>query len=160
MQDLDIYVGDLHSHIIGAEIEIMEETLARVLRQDKAITAVCEAAAEVDCLLSLAFSSRMHDWVKPEMTEDNVLEIQGGHHPLQALQVPTFVPNDTYIAGGRGVSENGEDGARSVVIVTGANACKQQSLRRVSLLTLSRDNRWKSRLDILMCRPLLTIHSR
>ncbi|KAG8690356.1 MutS protein msh5, partial [Ceratobasidium sp. 395] len=65
MQDLDIYVGDLHSHIIGAlpffgcvnlplkrsldrEIEIMEETLARVLRQDKAIAAVCEAAAEVD----------------------------------------------------------------------------------------------------------------
>ncbi|KAG8707921.1 MutS protein msh5 [Ceratobasidium sp. 395] len=68
----------------------------------------------------------MHDWVKPEMTEDNVLEIQGGHHPLQALQVPTFVPNDTHIAGGRGIGiepENGEDGARSVVIVTGANAC-------------------------------------
>ncbi|KAG9117287.1 MutS protein msh5 [Ceratobasidium sp. 392] len=126
MKDLDIYVGDLHSHIADREIEIIEETLARVLQQDKAIVAVCEAAAEVDCLLSLAFSSRINDWVKPEMTEDNVLEIQSGHHPLQALQVPTFVPNDIHIVGGRGIGvepEESEHEAKSVMIVTGANAC-------------------------------------
>jgi hypothetical protein len=31
-----------------SEIEIMEETLTRVLKHDKAIMAVCEVAAEVD----------------------------------------------------------------------------------------------------------------
>ncbi|KAJ1306187.1 hypothetical protein OPQ81_010896 [Rhizoctonia solani] len=85
------------------EIEIMEETLTRVLKHDEAIIAVCEAAAEVDCLLSLSFASWLHNWVKPEMTEDNVLEIRGGIHPLQSLLVPTFVPNDAYIVGGLGI---------------------------------------------------------
>ncbi|KAG9087743.1 MutS protein msh5 [Ceratobasidium sp. UAMH 11750] len=108
----------------------MEDTLARVLQHDKAIIAVCEAAAEVDCLLSLAFSSRMHNWVRPEMTEENVLEIKNGYHPLQALQVPTFVPNDFHIVGGQGAgveTEDGENGTKSVMIVTGANACGKAS---------------------------------
>ncbi|KAH7334893.1 muts domain V-domain-containing protein [Rhizoctonia solani] len=106
------------------EIEIMEETLGRVLKHDKAIIAVCEAAAEVDCLLSLSFASLFHNWVKPEMTEDNVLEIQGGIHPLQSLLVPTFVPNDAHLVGGRGIgTENDSEDAKSIMVCTGANAC-------------------------------------
>ncbi|CAE6415963.1 unnamed protein product [Rhizoctonia solani] len=124
MLDLDMHVGDIHSYIADREIEIMEETLNRVLKYDKAIMAVCEAAAEVDCLFSLSIASWLHNWVKPEMTEENVLEIQGGTHPLQSLLVTTFVPNDTHLAGGRGIgTESGVDGAKSIIICTGANAC-------------------------------------
>ncbi|CAE6458314.1 unnamed protein product, partial [Rhizoctonia solani] len=144
MLDLDMHVGDIHSYIAGEsvgptpvlrlhvlmliehrEIEIMEETLSRVLRHDKAIISVCEAAAEVDCLLSLSFASWLYNWAKPEMTGDNVLEIRGGVHPLQNLLVPTFVPNDAHISGGRGigVETNGGD-TNSVMICTGANACE------------------------------------
>ncbi|KAG8716370.1 MutS protein msh5, partial [Ceratobasidium sp. 423] len=109
--------------MLDREIEIMEETLSRVLKHDKAIIAVCEAAAEVDCLLSLSFASWLHNWVKPEMTEDNVLEIRGGIHPLQSLLVPTFVPNDVHIAGGRGAgAENDDEDVKSIMICTGANA--------------------------------------
>ena len=51
-------------------------------------------------------------------------------HPLQELVVDTFVPNDTYIAGGTyQLDVDGEQGggpeeeAPNVVICTGANAC-------------------------------------
>ncbi|CAE6481023.1 unnamed protein product [Rhizoctonia solani] len=110
--------------MLDREIEIMEETLGRVLKHDKAIIAVCEAAAEVDCLLSLTFASWLHDWVKPEMTEENVLEIRGGTHPLQSLLVPTFVPNDARLVGGQGIGiANDVDDTKSIMICTGANAC-------------------------------------
>ncbi|ELU42120.1 meiotic recombination-related protein [Rhizoctonia solani AG-1 IA] len=97
-----------------SEIEIMEETLNRVLEYDKKIIAVCEAAAEVDC------------WVRPEMCEDNVIDIRGGTHPLQALLVPTFVDNDAYLVGGQGIrveKGNYEEAMKSIMICTGANAC-------------------------------------
>ncbi|CAE6468150.1 unnamed protein product [Rhizoctonia solani] len=121
----------------------MEETLGRVLKHDKAIIAVCEAAAEVDCLLSLSLASLLHNWAKPEMTEENVLEIRGGTnwakpemteenvleirggtHPLQSLLVPTFVPNDAHLVGGKGIkAENEGEDEKSIMICTGANAC-------------------------------------
>ncbi|CAE6476796.1 unnamed protein product [Rhizoctonia solani] len=128
MLDLDMHVGDIHSYIAGEpwrrEIEIMEETLGRVLKHDKAIIAVCEAAAEVDCLLSLSLASLLHNWAKPEMTEENVLEIRGGTHPLQSLLVPTFVPNDAHLVGGKGIkAENEGEDEKSIMICTGANAC-------------------------------------
>ncbi|CAE6341580.1 unnamed protein product [Rhizoctonia solani] len=108
------------------EIEIMEETLSLVLKHDKAIIAVCEAAAEVDCLLSLSLASWTHNWVRPEMTEDNILEIRGGIHPLQTLIVPTFVANDANLVGGRGIKAGKEDDGeniKSIMVCTGANAC-------------------------------------
>ena len=84
------------------------------------------------------------------MTEDNIVYIQQGRyvdkkwmrlsidfcwrHPLQEQVVDTFVPNDTLIRGGVGVLAScidigvgAEDPdlkeAKSVVILTGANAC-------------------------------------
>ncbi|KAF8756590.1 ATPase domain of DNA mismatch repair MUTS family, partial [Rhizoctonia solani] len=111
-----------------SEIEIMEETLNRVLEYDKKIIAVCEAAAEVDCLLSLSLASWTHSWVRPEMCEDNVIDIRGGTHPLQALLVPTFVDNDAYLVGGQGIGVgkgNYEEAMKSIMICTGANACNQ-----------------------------------
>ncbi|KAF8706857.1 ATPase domain of DNA mismatch repair MUTS family, partial [Rhizoctonia solani] len=137
MLDLDMHVGDIHSYIAGKrrsgtsyliQIEIMEETLNRVLKYDKKIIAVCEAAAEVDCLLSLSLASWTHSWVRPEMCEDNVIDIRGGTHPLQALLVPTFVDNDAYLVGGQGIrveKENYEEAMKSIMICTGANACNQ-----------------------------------
>ena len=50
-------------------------------------------------------------------------------HPLQELVVDTFVPNDTYIAGGThqldvdGEQGGGPEEVPNVVICTGANAC-------------------------------------
>ncbi|CAE6386833.1 unnamed protein product [Rhizoctonia solani] len=123
-EDLDMHVGDIHSYIADREIEIMEETLGRVLKYDKAIITACEAAADVDCLLSLTFASWLHGWIKPEMTEENVLEIRGGIHPLQSLLVPTFVPNDAHLVGGQGLGiDNDVNDTKSIMICTGANAC-------------------------------------
>jgi DNA mismatch repair protein MSH5 len=66
------------------------------------------------------------------MTEENIIHIVGGRHPLQDLVVSTFVENDTYLVGGQDTPE--KDGA-SVILLTGANySGKSVYLKQVALI--------------------------
>ena len=105
---------------IDYEIEIIQALLDKVCVYDKEIAAVCDACAELDCLLSLTLASREYDYRRPNMVEDNIINIIGGRsvfhflvllcvidgnlfsHPLQEQVVDIFVPNDIHLAGGRG----------------------------------------------------------
>lgn len=95
------------------------------------------------------------------MTEENILKIKGGRHPLQELTVPSYVANDTQLAGGSGVSDqvigtqaadHRESPARlaqtlehrqsasahgpSMILVTGPNySGKSVYLKQVALIT-------------------------
>jgi DNA mismatch repair protein MSH5 len=75
---------------------------------------------ELTSLLSLAFSARTYSFTRPFVTEDNVINIVKGRHPLQELVVPAFIDNDTCLAGGQERQE-GEVTAPSVMLLTGAN---------------------------------------
>jgi DNA mismatch repair protein MSH5 len=69
------------------------------------------------------------------MSEDNVIHIVGGRHPLEELVVPAFVENDTHIEGGRGL-ETANDSVASVLLLTGANySGKSVYLRQVKELS-------------------------
>lgn len=89
---------------------------------DEEMTHACDVCAELDCLLSFAEASRACNYVRPQMTEENVLDIKQGRcgniitpqpyeeltrrmhsHPLQEFVVDTFVPNDAFVVGGAGV---------------------------------------------------------
>ncbi|KAF8212388.1 muts domain V-domain-containing protein [Mycena galopus ATCC 62051] len=50
--------------------------------------------AAADCLLSLAQVALQDNYVKPQFTDDDTLEIVGGRHPMvEALRSDPFVPN-------------------------------------------------------------------
>ncbi|KAI0643124.1 DNA mismatch repair protein MutS [Trametes meyenii] len=142
MHDMDIHIGDLHPAIVDREIEIVQSLQERVLGFASEIGHVCDVCAELDCLLSFAEASRSYDYRRPYMTEDNVIDIKQGRHPLQELVADTFVPNDTFIVGGMGTGvavddlvyqdEGGEEERQpernSVLVCTGANACGKIAL--------------------------------
>ena len=126
----------------------------------------CDVCAELDCLLSFAEASTAGNFVRPQMVEENVIDIKQGRyvaqmyslparyiscrHPLQELVVDTFVPNDAFIVGGHGAgtvtpetdSEDDVVGAElrdrnSIIVCTGANACGKVSLAYIrTLLTV------------------------
>lgn len=54
------------------------------------------------------------------MTEENVINIIGGRHPLQELVVSAFIENDTTIVGGDDEEMTSEK-APSILLLTGAN---------------------------------------
>jgi DNA mismatch repair protein MSH5 len=75
---MDVHIGDLHSTIVDRELEIMQELLDQVVAHEVSMTAACDVCAELDCLLALAHASRANNYVRPEMVQDNMIEIIGG----------------------------------------------------------------------------------
>ncbi|KAJ7147040.1 DNA mismatch repair protein MutS [Mycena crocata] len=143
MTDMDIHIGDLHPSIVDREIEIVQELLEEIVVHFEAMAAACDICAELDCLLSFADASRAFEYRRPEMVEDNIIDIRQGRHPLQEQVVDTFVPNDAHLAGGSGdrsvlvgdEATNEPEEWNSVVLCTGANACgKSVYLKQVALI--------------------------
>ncbi|TFK52577.1 hypothetical protein OE88DRAFT_1712112 [Heliocybe sulcata] len=149
MHDMDTHIGDLHPAIVDREIEIVQALLEKILAHYDVMAKACDTCAELDCLLSFAQASRAFDYRRPRMTEDNIIDIKQGRHPLQEQVVDTFVPNDTLLLGGCGTAGfshreiESDDGTttdedmdlNSILVCTGANACgKSVYLKQTALI--------------------------
>lgn len=56
--------------------------------------------ATADCLLSFAQVALQENFVRPEFTDDNVLEIIDGRHPMvEAYSNEPYVPNSITMGG-------------------------------------------------------------
>ncbi len=86
------------------------------------------ALAAVDLLLAWAEAARRHRFVRPGLTSDGTLLIEGGRHPVVEALLPagTFIPNDAHLSA-----------ERQIAIVTGPNMSgKSTYLRQVGLICL------------------------
>jgi DNA mismatch repair protein MSH5 len=70
------------------EIEIIQTLLEKVLIYEETLSRTCELCAEMDCLLSFAEASRAFNYVRPEMTERNIIEVKGGRSVLCLIPTP------------------------------------------------------------------------
>jgi DNA mismatch repair protein MSH5 len=77
---MDIHIGDLHSLIVDREIEIMQELLEDILVYEQSMSHACDVCAELDCLLSFAEASRLYNYQRPQMVEENVIDIYQGRY--------------------------------------------------------------------------------
>lgn len=75
---MDTHIGDLHSTIVDRELEIIQELLEEVLLCDDLVSSACDVCAELDCLLSFAEATRAYDYTRPEMVDENMIEIIQG----------------------------------------------------------------------------------
>ena len=112
----------------------LEYTLFVELR-DRAATYVsrlqqtAHALATLDVLASLAQVAAENRYVRPAITEDRMLRIKDGRHPVleQVLVMEKFVPNDAFLDGD----------TRQIAIITGPNmAGKSTYIRQVALIVL------------------------
>ncbi|KAL9934316.1 hypothetical protein V8E36_006772 [Tilletia maclaganii] len=145
MRDLDAHLGDIHTLIVEREIEHLCALQEAICQHTAALLRTADALAELDCLVALADAAAKFGWVRPEMTEENVLEIYQGRHALQELTVDSFVPNDAYLQGGKAAADEmmHEDqdqhvnGGQSLLAITGANGSgKSIYLKQVALIVL------------------------
>ncbi|MDP2872968.1 MAG: DNA mismatch repair protein MutS [Bacillota bacterium] len=123
------------SEILGAEerlfsleYELFLAVRAEVAAVSARLQATAAALAELDCLAGLAEVAATHGYVRPELTDDDRIEIAGARHPvLERLMDGGFVPNDLVL---------GADGPR-LLIITGPNmAGKSTYLRQSALIAL------------------------
>ncbi|GAA5961736.1 hypothetical protein JCM3765_000494 [Sporobolomyces pararoseus] len=145
-RDLDLHIGDLQSLV---SVQALLEQLESI---EGSVKATIEVLAEFDCLLAFAEAARDNDWICPRMTDEPILKVQGGRHPLAELCTQNFVKNDAALVGGRGIDWNAgiEDetqqsesqnlnrkkGEKSMIIVAGANMSgKSVYLKQIALIT-------------------------
>ncbi|KAI9364612.1 muts domain V-domain-containing protein [Pilaira anomala] len=107
--ELDGAIGDIHAMIADKEIEIIQALSERVLNYVNQFSEVASLLSELDCLISLTLVALRFNYVEPVMTMDDSLIIKQGRHPLQELCVEVFIPNDTYLQGGKGFKSKTSD---------------------------------------------------
>ncbi|KAK3337311.1 muts domain V-domain-containing protein [Cercophora scortea] len=145
MADLDYEYGDLPTSIANEELEVITDLSAIVLEHEDLLVGTSKLLGELDSLLALASAAEKYRWAAPEMTLSNVVDIVGGRHPLQELYVPSFIPNDCSMAGGRGIdgsegdddfiSDRDETTKPCMLILTGPNnSGKSVYMRQVAII--------------------------
>ena len=149
---------EMEGKILGAEersvkleYELFQRVREEVLGQLPKIQQTASALAQLDVLASFAETARLHNYVRPQVGDEGVIQIRDGRHPVleQQLVEERFVPNDTGL--GNGAPNTGSAriendtkqaepvlGAPSqIALITGPNmAGKSTYIRQVALLTL------------------------
>jgi DNA mismatch repair protein MutS len=128
MKEYEALVLSAEERIGEIEAEIFRELCEEVGRQAPRLLETARALARLDVVASLAEVAVVRGYVRPEIVEQDVLEIRDGRHPVveEFLRGERFVPNDA-------VFEDGE----WVRVITGPNmAGKSTYLRQVALIVL------------------------
>jgi DNA mismatch repair protein MutS len=129
--------------VLGAQAEALarEHALFGALRDrvSEAAERLCrvgERLAAIDVLAGLAEIAGRHDYCRPDVVDEPVLEIEGGRHPVveRMLASGAYVPADVHLRAHGGAS-NARD-AR-MWLVTGPNmGGKSTAMRQVALVTI------------------------
>ncbi|MCP3660773.1 MAG: DNA mismatch repair protein MutS [Bacteroidetes bacterium] len=117
------------------KVNSLEQTIYRNLIEDlafiiKDLQNNAKIISEIDCYLGLSIVAEQNNYIKPNLTNDNILKIEGGRHPVieQTLSIDKhYVPNDIFL----------DDKQQQIIIITGPNmAGKSALLRQVALITI------------------------
>ena len=86
--------------------------------------------AQLDCLAAFAQVSEDNQYIRPHFTEDDLIQIKDGRHPVIEQSLPigeSYVPNDIYL--------NNE--TQQILIITGPNMSgKSALLRQTALISI------------------------
>ena len=128
MKEYESLVLNAEEHIHDVESKLFKELCREIAGSSTEILQTARTLGELDVYLSFAETAALSGYTRPELTEEPILEIHDGRHPVveTTLHGERFVPNDT-------IFEPGE----SVRLITGPNMSgKSTFLRQVALIVL------------------------
>ena len=116
--------------ILSLETQIFSNLVADLASYIPSIQVDASHLARLDVLLSFANVSRAYKYIRPVISENDVLDIKQGRHPVIERQMAvgeSYIPNDLYL----------DSEKQQIIIVTGPNmAGKSALLRQTALITL------------------------
>ncbi len=129
LKEYESLILNAREHIQELERSLYRQVCAQVAQRGEALSHLAAALAHVDVLCALAEAAARYGYVRPTLTEDDVLDIKGGRHPVveRVLPAGTFVPNDTRMS----------TREEQLIILTGPNMSgKSTYIRQVALIVL------------------------
>jgi len=129
LKEYESLILNAQEKIADLETSIFRQICQQIIAVGGQILATASAIAQIDVLSSLAEAAVRHGYVRPTLTNEDVIDIKGGRHPIveQSIGSDNFVPNDTYLCN----KDN------QLIILTGPNMSgKSTYLRQVALIIL------------------------
>ncbi len=116
--------------IYAIETRIYGELIGRIQQAIPDIQCNSRILAKLDVLAGFACQALERGYCRPEMTDDKLIDIKAGRHPVIETLMPPgeeYVPNDVYL----------DSSSQQIIILTGPNmAGKSALLRQTALIVL------------------------
>ena len=132
LKEYESLVLNAEERILELEGQLYRQLLAQIATAAPRLLATANAIAELDTAAALAEVAEANRYVRPVLSDDLVVDIKGGRHPVVEKssaglsEGATFTPNDTYLSA--------DD---AIVILTGPNMSgKSTYLRQVAHIVL------------------------
>jgi DNA mismatch repair protein MutS len=129
LKEYEAQILSAEEKILELEARLFAELCRSIAQHAERIQMSAQAIATLDSLLSFAEVASLYGYVKPVVTNDDVLTIVGGRHPVLERLMPAgekYVPNDCCF-----------DDETRLMLITGPNmAGKSSYLRQVGLIVL------------------------
>jgi DNA mismatch repair protein MutS len=129
LKEYEALVLNAEEQILNVERNLFETLCQALSLFSEQLITTSKALAHLDAFLSLSIVATREGYIRPTLTEDDLLIIRDGRHPVveQMLQQTTrYISNDTHF-----------DSMSRVHIITGPNmAGKSTYIRQVAIITL------------------------
>ncbi len=129
LKELEDMILGAEDKLINLEYELFCEVRDRIAAEVIRIQRTAKAIAKLDVFASLAVTADQNHYCRPKITENGVIDIKGGRHPVVEKMIDNdlFIENDTYL----------DNGSHRISIITGPNmAGKSTYMRQTALIVL------------------------
>ena len=129
LKELEGKVLGAKERLTALEYELFCTVRTQIAGEVERIQKTARAVASLDCLASLAETAYVNNYCAPHITNDGVIEIKDGRHPVveTLLDGAVFVPNDAML----------DTLDNRCSIITGPNmAGKSTYMRQIALITI------------------------
>jgi DNA mismatch repair protein MutS len=128
LKEYEALILNAEERRLDVETRLFHQVCDQVAARAKSLLKTARALARLDVAAGLAEVAVRDRLVRPELTDEDVLEITAGRHPVveRAMQGEPFTPNDLEM-----------DGEQRILIITGPNmAGKSVYLRQNAIIVL------------------------
>jgi DNA mismatch repair protein MutS len=130
LKEYEAKILGAEERILSLEQQLFEQLLVWMQECITEVQHNAQLIAQLDCLCGFAQLARENNYVQPEISDSNALEIREGRHPVIEKQLPlgeTYIANDVFL--------NRED--QQIIMITGPNMSgKSAILRQTALIVL------------------------
>ena len=129
LKEIEDKILNAEEKIKSLEHEIFVNIRNEIYKNIDRIQKVSKTIANIDVFVSLATVAYINNYVRPNINEDDKLDIKNGRHPVveNIVGEENFVPNDTYLNTGENI----------INIITGPNmAGKSTYMRQTAVIAL------------------------
>ncbi|MHA1853563.1 MAG: DNA mismatch repair protein MutS [Candidatus Heimdallarchaeaceae archaeon] len=129
LKEFEEKILNAEERILELEEELYQQILEKLAKFAPAIQNNAYYCAVLDVITTFAYNASYNNYVKPEITQEQILEVKNGRHPVveKLLREGQYIPNDCYL----------DEESQRIIIITGPNmGGKSTYLRQIALIVL------------------------